>query len=103
MYAGRIVEEGPTRRVLSQPAMPYTKALLHSVPKLETAGTRSTRLESIPGSVPDPARLPPGCSYLPRCKFGDAKTCASIPQLSLVTADHHVRCHRWRSVQELGR
>jgi oligopeptide/dipeptide ABC transporter ATP-binding protein len=64
MYAGRIVEVGPTAAVFASPQHPYTAALLRAVPS--TSGER-TALGQIPGSPPDPARLPPGCSFAPRC------------------------------------
>jgi oligopeptide/dipeptide ABC transporter ATP-binding protein len=64
MYAGRIVEVGPTAAVFASPQHPYTAALLRSVPS--TSSSRS-ELGQIPGSPPDPARLPPGCSFAPRC------------------------------------
>ena len=64
MYAGRIVEVGPTAATFAEPQHPYTAALLRAVPS--TTGER-TALGQIPGSPPDPARLPPGCSFAPRC------------------------------------
>jgi oligopeptide/dipeptide ABC transporter ATP-binding protein len=64
MYAGRIVEVGPTGAIFDAPQHPYTAALLRAVPS--TTGARSA-LGQIPGSPPDPARLPPGCSFAPRC------------------------------------
>ncbi|MGH3152103.1 MAG: oligopeptide/dipeptide ABC transporter ATP-binding protein [Streptosporangiaceae bacterium] len=64
MYAGRIVEVGPTAATFASPQHPYTAALLRAVPS--TTGER-TALGQIPGSPPDPARLPPGCSFAPRC------------------------------------
>lgn len=65
MYAGRIVEEvdGPT--LLSSARHPYTRALLSSIPSLDS--DPSERITSIPGSPPDPAHLPPGCAYADRC------------------------------------
>jgi oligopeptide/dipeptide ABC transporter ATP-binding protein len=64
MYAGRVVEVGPTAATFAAPQHPYTAALLRAVPS--TSGARSA-LGQIPGSPPDPARLPPGCSFAPRC------------------------------------
>ncbi|MBA4286633.1 MAG: ABC transporter ATP-binding protein [Xanthomonadaceae bacterium] len=66
MYAGRIVESGPTVAVLALPAHPYTAALLASRPHL--VGPRPGRLPSIAGQPPDPARRPPGCAFAPRCR-----------------------------------
>jgi oligopeptide transport system ATP-binding protein len=65
MYAGRIVEEGPTQDIFNSPVHPYTKGLLSSVPRLDS--DTSCELSSIPGSPPDLAEMPPGCAFAPRC------------------------------------
>ncbi len=70
MYAGRIVEHGPVKAVLGQPAHPYTQALFECTPRLE--GTRE-RLQVIPGSVPDPTDYPSGCRFHPRCALAERK------------------------------
>jgi oligopeptide/dipeptide ABC transporter ATP-binding protein len=67
MYAGRIVEMGPVRRIFRSPAHPYTRALLDSIPRL---GARLERLTVIEGQPPDLARLPAGCAFAPRCPPG---------------------------------
>lgn len=64
MYAGRIVEEGPSAKLLSRPAHPYTVGLLRSIPDPDRPGDR---LEAIPGSVPPPHAWPSGCRFHPRC------------------------------------
>lgn len=64
MYAGRRLEEGPTRQVLTQPQNPYTRGLLKAVPRRQADGGR---LATIPGTVPGFARLPPGCVFSDRC------------------------------------
>jgi oligopeptide/dipeptide ABC transporter ATP-binding protein len=79
MYAGRIVEVGPTAAVFASPQHPYTAALLRSVPS--TSGSR-TALGQIPGSPPDPARLPPGCSFAPRCEQALPSCSLTDPSLS---------------------
>ena len=66
MYAGEIVEEAPVDVLFYQPAHPYTKGLIASVPKL---GSGVKVLPSIPGSVPDLSSLPEGCRFAPRCAF----------------------------------
>ena len=63
MYAGRIVEIGPTDAVIGNPQHPYTEGLLRCIPEV----TQRRPIEPIPGSVPDLADLPPGCSFAPRC------------------------------------
>jgi oligopeptide transport system ATP-binding protein len=64
MYAGRVVERGTADSLLTNPAHPYTQALLRSMPE---AATKGERLLTIPGSPPSPAVLPAGCSFHPRC------------------------------------
>ncbi|MCP4720951.1 MAG: ABC transporter ATP-binding protein, partial [Desulfobacteraceae bacterium] len=65
MYAGRIVEQAPARQLFLNTRMPYTQALLNSIPSLENPP--HTRLASIEGHCPDLSNLPPGCSFAPRC------------------------------------
>jgi oligopeptide/dipeptide ABC transporter ATP-binding protein len=64
MYAGRLVEWGPVRRIFNAPAHPYTRALLGSIPRMNEAGRRLTAID---GQPPDLATLPPGCSFQARC------------------------------------
>jgi peptide/nickel transport system ATP-binding protein len=78
MYAGRIVEQGPTADVLRNPLHPYTKGLIASRP---VAGERRRRLYSIPGQVPDLAALPPFCAFYDRCERATAQCRAGIPPL----------------------
>jgi peptide/nickel transport system ATP-binding protein len=96
MYAGRIVEQGDVRTVFAAPLHPYTRALLRSIPRVEAVGRDpSHRLLSIPGQVPSPVALPPGCSYAPRCPLADDVCRTAMPPLAEVIAEHDVRCHHW--------
>jgi oligopeptide/dipeptide ABC transporter ATP-binding protein len=63
MYAGRIVEEAPVAALFKDPKHPYTRGLMGSIP----GGPPGTRLVAIPGTVPAPGHLPPGCCFAPRC------------------------------------
>jgi peptide/nickel transport system ATP-binding protein len=63
MYAGRIVEESPAEPLFRDPKHPYTRGLMGSMP----GGSPGTRLLAIPGTVPTPGSLPPGCCFAPRC------------------------------------
>ncbi|MHB1156940.1 MAG: ABC transporter ATP-binding protein [Phycisphaerales bacterium] len=87
MYAGRVVEYGSVHEVFEHPLHPYTQGLFRSMPVL---GKTHDRLKVIPGSVPNPAKLPTGCPFHPRCDAmnGDAKCTADNPPL-LEAAPHH--------------
>jgi oligopeptide/dipeptide ABC transporter ATP-binding protein len=90
MYAGRIVERGPARTVLSSPQHPYTVGLLESVPK---AGDRSRRLKQIDGQPPDMSALPEGCTFAPRCPERVARCARVEPPLKPIAGTQIARCH----------
>ncbi|MGR3461660.1 MAG: ABC transporter ATP-binding protein [Roseovarius sp.] len=101
MYAGQTVEEGRTGTVLSDPLMPYTIGLMNAVPRLETAGLKLGDLKTIEGFVPDPAALPQGCSFHPRCAFMKEGLCdTSPPSIEDAGGGHMVRCKRWKHIGE---
>lgn len=87
MYAGRIVEEGPARQVLTVPRHPYTQGLLAASPTLE-----KRKLMPIPGTVPQLTELPPGCAFAPRCSFRRAECERAVPEFRLAEANHGARC-----------
>jgi peptide/nickel transport system ATP-binding protein len=89
MYAGRIVEHGPVRAVLRDPAHPYTRGLLASTLQ---RGMRGRRLEPIPGSPPSLANLPPGCSFAPRCPLATPACIEAVPSVKQVGSGHTSRC-----------
>ena len=88
MYAGRIVEVGTTRDVLTSPRHPYTKGLLASLP----GSAPGCRLRAIPGVVPDLAVLPPGCAFAPRCPDRFSPCDERRPDAVAVSPDHAARC-----------
>jgi oligopeptide/dipeptide ABC transporter ATP-binding protein len=87
MYAGRIVEEGPVRKVLTAPRHPYTQGLLAASPTLE-----KRKLTPIPGMVPQLTELPPGCAFAPRCALRRAECDQAVPELRTAEPDHFARC-----------
>ncbi len=90
MYAGRVVESGPTRQVFEHPEHPYTWSLLRSVPRVDER--RHERLISIQGMPPDLSRLPTGCTFHPRCLFKVERCLREEPPLVEVAADQEARC-----------
>jgi oligopeptide/dipeptide ABC transporter ATP-binding protein len=94
MYAGKLVERAPVRTIFNQSAHPYTEALLHAVPKLTD---RSDRLWSIVGQPPDPANLPPGCPFNPRCPKAEDRCRDEVPPEFQVGDNHYTRCWLWES------
>jgi peptide/nickel transport system ATP-binding protein len=99
MYGGRVVEEGEVIDIFKAPKHPYTMGLLNSMPRVDhtsVPGERKERLEAIPGNVPNPLSLPPGCAFEPRCKFAIPQCSAAVPPLEDTGAGHMSRCIRWR-------
>jgi oligopeptide/dipeptide ABC transporter ATP-binding protein len=115
MYLGRVVEVGPTEAVLASPQHPYTRALLSVVPEIDAGGTtpqnttsRTTTPQILIGETPDPAAIPPGCRFHPRCPvvasgeadrlgFGDRcrgsdPVAAEVVMVSVGT-HHQAACH----------
>jgi peptide/nickel transport system ATP-binding protein len=101
MYAGQIVEKAPTRTLFANVRMPYTEALLKSIPKLEDPS--HTRLQIIGGRPPDLINPPPGCRFAPRCPYAQPKCHTEPPPLQEAETPGHVfRC--WYPVgTEAGR
>jgi peptide/nickel transport system ATP-binding protein len=89
MYAGAIVEEAPVRMLFEATAHPYTEGLLASIAQ---RARRGGRLSTIPGNVPDPFKLPPGCRFSDRCPKRFDKCLEAEPPLFDVTPDHRSRC-----------
>jgi oligopeptide/dipeptide ABC transporter ATP-binding protein len=106
MYAGRKVEEAAAADLFERAAHPYTRGLLGSIPHLDDAarsrGARRPRLSEIKGTVPSLARLPPGCSFAPRCGFADDRCRQAAPPIAPHRPGHLVAC--WNAEQvSLGR
>jgi oligopeptide transport system ATP-binding protein len=91
MYAGKVVEEGPTDELFANPRHPYTLGLLASVPRLDEK--RTALLKTIEGAPPDLLKPPPGCPFMPRCYFAHA-ICRTMPPLDPIPgmAVHRKAC-----------
>jgi oligopeptide/dipeptide ABC transporter ATP-binding protein len=99
MYAGEVTEQLPVAALFGRARMPYTMALLRSVPRLGGDG-RGSRLAAIPGAPPTMSALAAGCAFHPRCDHRMQVCDAEHPALDVVERDHAVRCHRWRELGE---
>jgi len=93
MYCGEVVEMAPVDTIFTygQFSHPYTEGLMLSIPRLETE--TGDKLEVIPGVVPHPLDLPPGCKFAPRCKYATDKCRKELPELLPVNEHHLIRCH----------
>ena len=95
MYAGRVVEDSPVSEIFSQPAHPYARGLLESIPRLSFAGIP----KSMPGQPPVPGKKEVGCSCAPRCSFATDSCHNELPELEqLNRGGHLVRCHNSANV-----
>jgi peptide/nickel transport system ATP-binding protein len=92
MYAGDIVEQAPTRDLLTQPAHPYTRLLLAAMP---TTRARKPSLSVIPGQMPSPGQIIAGCRFRARCPIAVASCAVAAPALEPLPGDRSVRC--WRA------
>lgn len=94
MYAGRIVEKGTVDDVFNNMRHPYTEGLFNSLPNLKEQGEM---LEPIKGLMPDPADLPAGCTFAPRCPYATEACSAAVPELQSVdgSSTHFVACHAY--------
>ena len=90
MYAGDVVEYAPTRQLFANMKMPYTEALLKSIPRLETP--TGSRLPVIEGRLPDPTKNEPGCPFANRCPYVSEKCRAEKPPLTNAGNNHYYRC-----------
>ena len=95
MYAGKVIEEAPVDKLFSAPRHPYTQGLIRSIPRIDTAATRKTRLEAIAGVVPSLLNPPPGCRFAARCRFAMPVCREAVPPLREVAPGHKVACVLW--------
>ena len=98
MYAGRKVEEAPVDELFAHPMHPYTRGLMHSIPRLalmRREKARIERLQEIPGMVPALSNLPPGCTFAPRCAFASDICRRDYPAYEAKRPGHWAAC--WHS------
>ncbi len=90
MYGGRIFERGTTNQIFYDPANPYTRGLLSSMPRVDSIGER---LVPILGTPPSIMNMPVGCSFSPRCQYATNECREGPAKLEPVGLDHFSRCH----------
>jgi len=96
MYAGKIVEAASAEALYHRPRHPYTLGLLRSVPRLDEA--RKEKLDPIEGIPPDLVRVPPGCSFRPRCRFAVDRCGEETPPLLPIENSRTSACWEWERV-----
>ena len=92
MYLGKIVEFGPTSKVLKNPLHPYTRALMEAVPDPDPSNRFKER-KVIPGEPPSPINPPSGCRFHPRCPYATERCKKEEPKFVEVEPDHYVACY----------
>jgi peptide/nickel transport system ATP-binding protein len=94
MYAGRIVERGKNRDIFEDAQHPYTRALLAAAPSIKKS-VSDERVEwtIMGGDLPDPARLPAGCRFHPRCKFAEEVCRHEAAPTKVIAGSHEIECH----------
>jgi peptide/nickel transport system ATP-binding protein len=90
MYLGRIVEMAPTEELFARPNHPYTQALLHEVPRIDT---RKHKFEPIKGEIPSPLDPPSGCHFHPRCPHAFKRCSEEQPELISIAPQWLSACY----------
>lgn len=89
IYSGKIIESAPKEILFTNPRHPYTRLLLSSIP---TRDKRGTRLQGVPGSIPNPENIPSGCSFHPRCPIAQPSCAEAIPPSVKIESAHRCSC-----------
>jgi peptide/nickel transport system ATP-binding protein len=98
IYAGRLVEEAPTRTLFTAPRHPYTAHLIASLPRIGDTRQRP----ALEGRPPNLSAPPEGCRFHPRCPLAIDKCKAEAPSLDIVGPDQRAACWRWRDVEPIA-
>lgn len=100
MYLGRVVETGPAEQIYDAPLHPYTRALIASIPDMESR--RAKREPAVAGEIPSPRNPPSGCHFHPRCPFAVERCRHEDPALEEAQPGRAVACLRWPDVAAAG-
>ena len=95
MYAGNAVEQADVYQIYENPAHPYTRALLESIPRVDQKGQELTVIKGLPPALVNP---PPGCAFHPRCAFARDNCKVDVPPLYTVPGGRSSACHYWEEV-----
>jgi oligopeptide/dipeptide ABC transporter ATP-binding protein len=97
LYLGRLIETGSPRALFDSPAHPYTRSLISAVPVISEEEERLKPHEPmIEGEIPNPANMPKGCAFHPRCPHAFAPCAIETPRAETIGPGHNASCHLWR-------
>jgi peptide/nickel transport system ATP-binding protein len=102
MYAGKLVEIGPTRQIYAAPKHPYTEALLSAVPRPDPRLRAVGHRIRLPGEVADLANLPSGCAFHPRCRYATELCKVEVPALRRLATGQDAACHHAEALALTG-